>query len=291
MRYPRAAGICLLLILGSLLALPATAETQGSDSGTRSPGGRTRGLESALGATLNGLSLEGILTYNYQGTVLNMTAERVRNSRTSGVSGTLRLELWATTTAPPAPSVGQTISAYTLGTYTLGVLNAGTSFTNINSGNVAFTAPPPGTYYITMALMEFDGSQYVYQDFIVFSNLQTFGTTCTATSTALCLNNGRFRVTANWVSPTASGVGNAITMTGDTGYFWFFSANNVEMVIKVVNGCSFNSRYWTFAGGLTNVNVVMQVTDTQTGTVKTYTNPQGVAFAPIQDTSAFATCP
>ncbi|MDQ2979465.1 MAG: hypothetical protein M3R62_09600, partial [Acidobacteriota bacterium] len=125
----------------------------------------------------------------------------------------------------------------------------------------------------------------------VFSNLQTFGTTCTATSTALCLNNGRFRVTANFVSSGGSGAANAITMTSDTGYFWFFSANNVEMVIKVVNGCSFNSRYWTFAGGLTNVNVTMQVTDTLTGVVKTYQNPQGVAFAPIQDTSAFATCP
>ncbi|MDQ2978584.1 MAG: hypothetical protein M3R62_05150, partial [Acidobacteriota bacterium] len=114
---------------------------------------------------------------------------------------------------------------------------------------------------------------------------------CTSSATNLCLNNGRFRVTATWQSPAASGIGNAVPMTSDTGYFWFFSANNVEMVIKVVNGCSFNSRYWTFAGGLTNVNVIMTVTDTQTGIVKTYVNPQGTAFQPIQDTSAFATCP
>jgi hypothetical protein len=58
-----------------------------------------------------------------------------------------------------------------------------------------------------------------------------------------------------------------------------------------LNACTLNSRFWVFAGGLTNVRVVMTVTDTQTGTVKTYTNPQGVAFQPIQDTSAFATCP
>jgi hypothetical protein len=32
------------------------------------------------------------------------------------------------------------------------------------------------------------------------------------------------------------------------------------------------------------------VTDTATGVVKTYRNPQGTAFAPLQDTSAFA-CP
>lgn len=114
---------------------------------------------------------------------------------------------------------------------------------------------------------------------------------CTSSATNLCLNNGRFRVNTTWQTTTGSGVGNAVALTSDTGYFWFFSANNVEMVIKVVNGCTFNSRYWAFAGGLTNVSVTMTVTDTQSGTVKTYVNPQGIAFQPIQDTSAFATCP
>jgi len=61
------------------------------------------------------------------------------------------------------------------------------------------------------------------------------------------------------------------------------------MVIKVVDGRVVNNRYWVFAGGLTNVNVVTTVTDTQTGAFKTYTNPQGTAFQPIQGTSAFAT--
>jgi len=60
---------------------------------------------------------------------------------------------------------------------------------------------------------------------------------------------------------------------------------------KVLNGCGLNQRYWTFAGGLTDVNVILTVTDTQTGAVKIYTNPQGTAFRPIQDTGAFATCP
>jgi virginiamycin B lyase len=114
---------------------------------------------------------------------------------------------------------------------------------------------------------------------------------CNTSATNLCLNNGRFRVSTSWQTATGSGVGNAVSMTSDTGYFWFFSANNVEMVIKVVNGCGFNSRYWTFAGGLTNVSVTMTVTDTQSGNVKTYVNPQGIAFQPIQDTNSFATCP
>ena len=65
----------------------------------------------------------------------------------------------------------------------------------------------------------------------------------------------------------------------------------VEMVVKALNACTFNSRFWVFAGGLTDVNVVMTVTDTLSGVVKTYTNPQSTAFQPILDTAAFATCP
>src|SRR5262249_60960819 len=86
----------------------------------------------------------------------------------------------------------------------------------------------------------------------------------------------------------ATGAGQAVALTSDTGYFWFFSANNVEMVIKVVDGRPVNNKFWVFAGGLTNVNVVITVTDTQTGAVKNYVNPQGTPFQPIQDTGAFA---
>jgi hypothetical protein len=46
-----------------------------------------------------------------------------------------------------------------------------------------------------------------------------------------------------------------------------------------------------FAAGLTNVEVTLNVTDTRNGTPKTYFNPLGTPYAPVQDTSAFATCP
>lgn len=115
---------------------------------------------------------------------------------------------------------------------------------------------------------------------------------CTADTISLCLSSGRFLVRAHWAtSDGRSGDGLAVSLSGDTGYFWFFSANNVEMVVKVLNACSFTPRIWVFAGGLTNVRVDLTVTDTQTGVVKTYQNPQTTAFQPIQDTSAFATCP
>ena len=114
---------------------------------------------------------------------------------------------------------------------------------------------------------------------------------CTPSSSSLCLSNSRFHVTASWQSTSASGQGTAVLLAPDTGYFWFFNSSNVEMVVKVLDACSLNARKWVFAGGLTNVNVVLTVTDTQTGAVKMYVNPQITAFQPIQDTSAFSTCP
>ena len=63
------------------------------------------------------------------------------------------------------------------------------------------------------------------------------------------------------------------------------------MVVKVLNGCGLNQRYWVFAGGLTNVKVTLTVTDMSNNTVKVYTNPINTPFQPIQDTAAFATCP
>ena len=47
-----------------------------------------------------------------------------------------------------------------------------------------------------------------------------------------------------------SGTGTAVPLTSDTGYFWFFGSSNVEAVIKVLNACSLNQRFWVFAGGL-----------------------------------------
>jgi hypothetical protein len=117
-------------------------------------------------------------------------------------------------------------------------------------------------------------------------------TACIPDGKALCLSNGRFRVETSFRTPQGgTGTGNAVRLTADTGYFWFFDQNNVEVVIKVLNACSFASRFWVFAAGLTNVEVTTTVTDTQTGERKTYRNALNTPFAPLQDTNAFATCP
>jgi hypothetical protein len=118
------------------------------------------------------------------------------------------------------------------------------------------------------------------------------GGSCTQTDTRLCLNDSRFRVEATWTTRDgATGPGHRATLTSDTGYFWFFNQANVEVVVKVLDGCGVNGHYWVFAGGLTDTRVRLTVTDTQTGVSKQYNNPQGTPFQPVQDTAAFASCP
>ena len=112
---------------------------------------------------------------------------------------------------------------------------------------------------------------------------------CTPGADTLCLNGGRFRVRANWHAATLGtrGIGQAVPLTSDTGHFWFFSSNNIELVVKVVDGRGFNGHFWVFYGALSDVEYTIQVTDSQTGEGRTYFNPHG-RLASVADTSAFA---
>lgn len=116
-------------------------------------------------------------------------------------------------------------------------------------------------------------------------------TPCLAPVTELLLNNCRFHLHVTWQdSQGNTGDGQAIQLTNDTGYFWFFSPNNVELVVKVLDGRALNGDFWVFFGALSNVQYRLTVTDMITGDVKTYTNPQG-SFASVGDTSAFQPVP
>jgi len=115
-------------------------------------------------------------------------------------------------------------------------------------------------------------------------------TACVAGGSTLCLNNGRFKVTANWQTPTASGAANAVPVNGDNGYFWFLDPGSVEVVAKILNNCAANGHYWLHLGGMTNSRVDLTITDTRTGQVTTYTNPSGQAFRTLINRVTFA-CP
>lgn len=140
-----------------------------------------------------------------------------------------------------------------------------------SDGNVWFTEPETGR----------------------IARISSLDAICTPSATALCLDNGRFRVEATWTkSDGTTGPATAVPLgsTSTAGYLWFFSAETPEVTVKTIEGCALNGNVWFFAGGLTNVRVDLKVTDMTVpsgAASKTYTNPLGTPFAPIQDTAAF----
>jgi PKD repeat protein len=147
-----------------------------------------------------------------------------------------------------------------------------------------------GTYQVSLQATNTAGSNTVTKPITISAG---GGVPCRADAATLCLNGTRFSVNAQWTKTDGtSGFGTAVPLTDDSGYFYFFDPANIEMVIKVLNGCAINQAYWVFVAGLTNVQVDLTVTDTQTGAVYTNQNPQSTAFVPIQATDAFpASCP
>jgi hypothetical protein len=120
------------------------------------------------------------------------------------------------------------------------------------------------------------------------------GSTCAATTGVVCLNQNRFRVDVQWTAaPLGSGFGTLRSFdagAGDSAHASFFAPTNVEVVVKVLDGCSYNDRFWVFVAGLTDVLVKLRIRDTHTGETWQYENPAGTPFPPVQDIGAFSTC-
>lgn len=115
---------------------------------------------------------------------------------------------------------------------------------------------------------------------------------CAADGATLCLRDQRFQVQVSWTNYAGqTGFGQVVPFSDESGLFWFFTAQNLEFLVKVIDGCSFNSRYWVYAAATTDVEYTMTVTDTRRNVTKTYTNPIGTASPAITDSAAFATCP
>ncbi len=115
---------------------------------------------------------------------------------------------------------------------------------------------------------------------------------CVPGDTVLCLGDNRFQVEATWHTASASGQARAVRQTVDSGAFWFFDPDNLELMVKVLDNCRAKTpRYWVFASGLTNVEVRLTVTDTGSGKTWERDSPLGERFQPLFDTNAFATCP
>jgi plastocyanin len=166
-----------------------------------------------------------------------------------------------------------------------------------NSGPTAsftVTGLAPATVYAFQVRAENASGNSAFSNQAVASTDAT-PAPCPTDPQTLCLGSGgRFQVRVAFVSKSQSGNATAVPLATNpsSGLFYFFDASNIEMLIKVLNACAppFN-RYWVFLAATTNVQFTVTVTDTTTGQVQTYYNALDKTALPVEDTSAFATCP
>ena len=112
--------------------------------------------------------------------------------------------------------------------------------------------------------------------------------TCRPFFSTLCLGGNRFEVFVSWeVSDGSMGSGTPVSLTDDSAVFWFFSPNNLELNVKVLEACASSGHFWVFASASTDVGVQLQIRDTVTGRLRHYRNPVGQVFQTITDTEAF----
>ena len=120
---------------------------------------------------------------------------------------------------------------------------------------------------------------------------------CAPDANTLCiddqLGDRRFKVKIDFSTTSgggASGAAKAISLAekgiGRGGLFWFFSADNPELVVKVLNGCAVNDRFWVFCSAATDVGLTLTVTDTETGHTFVRTNPDHHPVDTVQATDA-----
>lgn len=113
-------------------------------------------------------------------------------------------------------------------------------------------------------------------------------TACRDDDDSLCLLSGRFKIEVVWrLADGRTGSGHMVPVSDNSGFVWFFDRDNVEMLVKVLDGCALSDTRWVFFAATTNVDFTVEVTDTVTGITKEYKNPGGNAAAPVQDTFTF----
>lgn len=164
----------------------------------------------------------------------------------------------------------------------------------------AHTYTAPGSYQVSLTVSKEDPECNQFgQNICTDTETQTVTVTgeasgnCVADAETLCLLDGRFQVTARFHNPSSGNIVPAKVYTpfsaDKTGMFWFFRQDNVELIVKTLDGRPVNNAFWVFYGGLSNVEYWIEVVDTENAendeTVE-YHNEPGVICG-VPDTEAF----
>ena len=91
-----------------------------------------------------------------------------------------------------------------------------------------------------------------------------------------------------WSSPDGQ-IGQAragVWASGQSGLLWFFSRDNVEVLVKVLDGCAHNGHRWVFVAPVTDLGFELRISAPD-GASWTHTNPVGELASTKSDLSAF----
>jgi len=109
--------------------------------------------------------------WSIRGSKITIRAARVGNSRTSGTSGTLRLNIWAT----KKKYRGGTLRGRIIGDYKMSPLPARSYYPSVNA-KVKYRRPSPRRrYYTVIALSEYTSAGWILRDYRTFSGRSLLG--------------------------------------------------------------------------------------------------------------------
>jgi hypothetical protein len=150
--------------------------------------------------------------------------------------------------------------------------------------------PAPGTWYLTATRA---GGAGVFQ--LTATSYKSASSPCVRDGDTACVQNGRFEINVTWANNTGTGNGQIMNFGGqraegpESAFYYFQSATNFEMGIKVLNACIplFGNKYWVFISGLTDQGWLVTIRDSATGAIKTYSNAIGHLSTTFADVAAF----
>jgi len=182
-----------------------------------------------------------------------------------------------------------------------GVNPAGNRIGRITAQGAISELAVPGSFTPLEIAVGPDGNLWFSELYPLIGRVTLGGTPgpCVPEDTVLCIDDApgdrRFKVEVEYSTTQGggfSGNGHAVPLASlgvnRGGLFWFFSADNPELLVKVLDGCSANGSRWVFLSGGTNVGLIATVRDTATNEVHTYYNKDLTPFAPVQDTKALS---
>lgn len=143
-----------------------------------------------------------------------------------------------------------------------------------SAGAARLNRPFGVPYTFRLATTLPDGSRLYSEEVSAMAGTMTGP--CRTTPGFLCLRD-RFEVQSDWTDPAdvggfGSGHAVPIDLSDESGMFWFFDEDNVELVVKVLDGRALNGNYWVFFGALSDVEYWVTVRDTEGGGQRTYHN-------------------